>query len=60
MMQMTEADLVAFAEEKGWQDGAAGNPCSPPIRWQYSQDADEAYRTAYLHGMAYCFTWNDK
>lgn len=51
---MTEADAVALAEDKGLQDGAACAPYSPPLRWQISEDADDAYTASYFHALAYC------
>lgn len=36
---MTEADIIAGSKQKGLQDG--------------SEDADDAYHTAYWHALAY-------
>lgn len=50
---MTEADMVAYAEDKGIEDGMWAAPYSPPVRWCISDDADDAYMTAYWYAFAY-------
>lgn len=54
---MTEADLVQMAEEKGWLDGSSLASYSPPVTWQICEDADDAYRSAYWHAVAYVRSW---
>lgn len=54
---MTEAVLVQLAEACGWRDGAECAPYHPPTAPGACPDADDAYRSAYFHGLAYVMAW---
>lgn len=45
--------LVDASERKGWEDGLCCAPFSPILVEGMYPDADDAYNTAYWHGIAY-------
>lgn len=45
--------LVDASERKGWEDGIACAPYEPILQWGINPDADDAYSSAYFHGIAY-------
>lgn len=45
--------LVDASERKGWEDGLVCAPYEPIMQWGMSPDADDAYTSAYFHGLAY-------
>lgn len=50
---MTEADIIAGSKQKGLQDGSAAAEYRPLLAPGISEDADDAYHTAYWHALAY-------
>lgn len=52
---MTEADMVALAEQVGLEHGLHSKPYRPPLRWQICEDADDAYRTAYWFAFSHIY-----
>lgn len=45
--------LVEESEQKGLADGASGASYSPIMQRGFAPDADDAYCTAYWHGVGY-------
>ncbi len=50
---MIESDVIEGSEQNGLEDGATGAPYSPLLVWGISDDAAEAYVSAYWHAVAY-------
>ncbi len=45
--------LVDDSERKGWEDGVRAMPYQPIMAEGIAPDADDAYCSAYFHGLAY-------
>lgn len=45
--------LVDASENKGWEDGCAAAPYAPLLAEGMNAGADDAYCSAYFHGLAY-------
>lgn len=45
--------LVEASEEKGWDDGRKCEPYQPLMPEGLCPDADDAYASAFFHGLAY-------
>mgnify|MGYP001612441010 CR=1 FL=1 len=48
---MNEHDAILYAEDKGIEDGCAGN-YDPPFRSSYCPDIAEIYQTYYFYALA--------
>ena len=47
--------MVEYANYKGLEDGAKGASYSPPLTWNFYEDADDAYMTAYWFSFSHIF-----
>lgn len=45
--------LIEMCEVKGWADGSVCAAFKPITEWGTVPEADDAYNTAYWHGLAY-------
>ena len=45
--------LVEESERRGWEAGTRAEPYSPLLQWGVCPEADDAFTSAYWHGLAY-------